>query len=254
MQAILMRLIRPLLYAVIPLLLLWVIVSRSVFYAEPGFIYHVRTITGAEHAVSDVGYQFFLFGRWNAWKRAMTVQAVEGGRSDALSAERDTSDTSASLPPLNIMFLDQVDADAEATVRFSIPSETESFLKLAHEYRTPDNLLRTALIPAFKETLQATASLMTAEDYYSGARTQFNTEFEGQMNRGIYQVRREEIVVRTGQRAQGTANAAMADSQGSYSDDSRWSTRCARFSMPKAARSAKTRSSSISASMWSMPG
>ncbi|MEZ5650266.1 MAG: SPFH domain-containing protein [Burkholderiaceae bacterium] len=221
MPAMLVRLIRPLFFIVIPLILLWIIVSRSVFYAEPGFIYHVRTITGAEHAVSDVGYQFFLFGRWNSWKRAMTVQAVEGGRTNTIDAERESDDTSVSLPPLNIMFLDQVDANAEATVRFSIPTETESFLQLAHEYRTPSNLLVTALIPAFKETLQATASLMTAEDYYSGARTQFNTEFEGQMNRGIYQVRREEIVVRTGQRTPGTANAAMGDAQSSYGDDTK---------------------------------
>ena len=89
---------------------------------------------------------------------------------------------SASLPPLNIMFLDQVDADSEATARFSIPIDRESFLKMAHEYRTPENLLRTALIPAFKETLQATASLISsAEDYYSGGRTEFNAEFENQM-------------------------------------------------------------------------
>ena len=46
------------------------------FYAEPGYIYHVRTITGEEKVISDVGYNAHLFGRYNAWKRAMTVQAV----------------------------------------------------------------------------------------------------------------------------------------------------------------------------------
>ncbi|MHC5068402.1 MAG: SPFH domain-containing protein, partial [Planctomycetota bacterium] len=149
-------------------------IGNGVFYAEPGYIYHVRTVLGSEQVVVDPGYKFYPFGRYNAWKRAMTVQAASDS-NPSVSAERDGSDASASLAPLNIMFLDQVDADAEATARFSIPSDEESFLNLAHEYRTPENLLRTALIPAFKETLQATASLMSAEEYYSGGRTEFNS-------------------------------------------------------------------------------
>ncbi|MGH1539959.1 MAG: SPFH domain-containing protein [Arenicella sp.] len=200
-------------------LLYWVF-SRSIFYAEPGFVYHVRTITGSEQVVNDVGYHLFVFGRWNAWKRAMTVQAVKGG-SDRVNAERESIDTSASLPPLNIIFLDQVDADAEATVRFSIPTDEESFLNLAHEYRTPENLLRTALIPAFKETLQANASSMTAEEYYSGGRTQFNTEYENQMGQGIFIVRREERTESLQRRQLGSANVSLGTDQQQYGDETK---------------------------------
>lgn len=39
-------------------------------------------------------------------------------------------------------------------------------LNLAHEYRSPENLLRTALMPAFKETLQANAALGTEQEEY----------------------------------------------------------------------------------------
>jgi len=191
-----------------------IVAANSVFYAEPGYIYHVRTVTGSEHVVSDVGYQFYLWGRWNPWKRALTVQAVQGGNH--VSAEEDSDSTSASMPPMNIMFLDQVDANAEATVRFSIPSDPESFLRIAHEYRTPDNFLRTALIPAFKETLQANASLMSAEDYYAGSRTEFNTEFENQMNNGTYLVRREEKRVEIEERAEASANASLGTDQQEY--------------------------------------
>jgi len=111
---------------------------------------------------------------------------VRGGSETLDYVEVENSETSAALPPQNIMFLDQVDANAQATVRFTIPTDKDSFLQLAHEYRNPENLLRTALIPAFKETLQANASLMSAEEYYSGGRTEFNTEFENQMINGIY--------------------------------------------------------------------
>ena len=189
------------------------------FYAEPGFVYHVRTITGEEKVISDVGYNAHLFGRYNAWKRAMTVEAsVHASGAAEIEAEAESSQASATIPALNIMFLDQVDADAEAMARFSIPTDREAFLRMAHEYRSPANLLRTGLIPAFKETLQATASLMSAESYYSGKRTEFNSEFEKQMESGIYIVRREEIVEKTG-RATATANAALGADQQRYGED-----------------------------------
>lgn len=206
---------------VVGALTLIIIAQKSIFYAEPGYVYHVRTLMGNEEVVSDVGYQFYLFGRWNSWKRALTVQAVRGGSETLDYVEVESSETSAALPPQNIMFLDQVDANAQATVRFTIPTDKESFLHLAHEYRTPENLLRTALIPAFKETLQANASLMSAEEYYSGGRTEFNTEFENQMINGIYIVRREEVSEKRVGEIKGSANVALGGDQQEYGDDSK---------------------------------
>ncbi|MCP5078103.1 MAG: hypothetical protein GY951_08625 [Psychromonas sp.] len=203
----------------IPLLVLGFVLSNSFFYAEPGYIYHVRTVTGSEEVVSEVGYKFYPFGRYNAWKRAMTVQSVSGITSNSINAEKDANEAAASLPPMSIMFLDQVDAHAEATVRFSIPSDPESFLKLAHEYRSPENLLRTALMPSFKETLQANASLMTAEEYYAGGRTEFNSEFEKQMSVGIFLVKREEIRVKSNRRSKASANASLGKDQEEYDED-----------------------------------
>jgi regulator of protease activity HflC (stomatin/prohibitin superfamily) len=188
------------------------------FYAEPGYVYHVRTLFPAqERVVNGVGYSYYGAGFYNSWKKAMTVQAsaVNRGSSDALSAEHEGgANTSASLPPMNIMFLDQVDANAFATARFRIPTDAETFLKMAHEYRTPDNLLRTALVPAFKETLNATGSLMSAEEYYAGGRTEFNNEFEVQMQDGIYLVKRKEVrVTDEVANAKASANAAKGGKQ-----------------------------------------
>lgn len=207
----------PILGAVAALAMLIGLFDQIFFYAEPGYVYHVRTITGEEKVVSDVGYNAHLFGRYNAWKRAMTVQSSLGG-DNHIEAESDSHQASASIPPLNIMFLDQVDANAEAMTRFSIPTDRESFLRMAHEYRSPENLLRTGLIPAFKETLQATASLMTAEAYYSGDRTEFNSEFEKQMASGIYVVRREETIEKV-RRGTSSANAALGNDQETFGED-----------------------------------
>ncbi len=34
------------------------LVGKGVFYAEPGYVYHVRTVTGQEAVVYDPGYKF----------------------------------------------------------------------------------------------------------------------------------------------------------------------------------------------------
>lgn len=192
--------------------------NKLFFYAEPGYVYHVRTLFPAqERVIDDVGYTYYGMGHYNSWKKAMTVQAVAGGNENKdMSAESEGGVyTSASLPPLNIMFLDQVDANAYATARFRIPTDRETFLNLAHEYRTPENLLRTALIPAFKETLHATGSLMSAEEYYAGGRTEFNNEFELQMQEGIYIVQRKEVTIKD---ESAVVNASANASKGTKQD------------------------------------
>jgi len=187
-------------------------------YAEPGFKYHVRTITGQEKMVSDTGYNSYLFGRVNAWKNAMSVQALHNvtGRVDAEGEEE--SAMSASLPAQSLVFLDQVDAEVTATARFELPSDQDAFLKMARLYRSPENLLRTELIPAFQETLGATAALMSGEDYFQGGKTEFNNEFQRQMENGIYIVRRVEEKVTLEEPRLGSANAALGTDQEEYGD------------------------------------
>lgn len=193
------------------------------FYAEPGFKYHVRTITGQEKMVSDTGYNSYLFGNVNAWKNAMSVQSVgsTSGNYERVSSESESSLMSASLPAQSLVFLDQVDAAVTATARYELPSDQEGFLKMARLYRSPENLLRTELIPAFQETLGATAALMSAEDYFQGGKTEFNNEFQRQMENGIYIVRRVEERVQVEGPASGSANAALGTDQQEYGDQTK---------------------------------
>ena len=81
------------------LLILTYILSQSFFYAEPGYIYHVRTVTGNEAVVTEIGYKFYPFGRYNSWKRAMTVQAASGSIQNAITAEKDPDSASRQLTP-----------------------------------------------------------------------------------------------------------------------------------------------------------
>lgn len=156
---------------------------KSCFYAEPGYIYHVKTLKGSNKVVTQSGYQFYPFASHDAWKQSITIQALETQRSNTI---KKSDGLSARLAPLDIMFADHIAAQAQARVSFLLPSEPEAFLKLVDKYRSPDNLLQSALIPAFKETLRANASLMSAKDYYAGGNLKFNEDFKNQMMNGIY--------------------------------------------------------------------
>jgi hypothetical protein len=59
---------------------------------------------------------------------------------------------------------------------------------------------------------------MSAEDYYSGGRTEFNSEFQNQMERGIYIVKRIESRRKTA-KALGTANIALGTAQTAYGEE-----------------------------------
>lgn len=164
------------------------IVFKGAFvYNEAGYQTHIRTIFGAETVAVDVGYHTKWFGRATPWKQAQTVQFEIGD-----SHQQSYDGASSTIRDFRITFLGNVDASIEASTRFRLP-QGDQFLKMAKEYRTPENFVSTALIPAVKETLQATASLMSADDYYSGARSEFSSEFENQLKQGQYVVRRKEV-------------------------------------------------------------
>ena len=187
------------------------------FYNEAGFATHVRTIFGEEKIVDDVGYATKWFGRATPWKKALSVQSV---LTEALEID-DTSDNDslgATIEAFPIVFLGNVDAKVESSARFRLPSG-DQFLKIAQEYRNPENFIKTALVPAIKETLQATASLMSADDYYAGARSEFAAEFENQLNDGLYLIKRKEIRGPRGHLPSQTAILQAGTEQGNFGDN-----------------------------------
>ena len=187
------------------------------FYNEAGFATHVRTIFGEEKIVDDVGYATKWFGRATPWMKALSVQSV---LTEALEID-DSSDNDslgATIEAFPIVFLGNVDAKVESSARFRLPSG-EQFLKIAQEYRNPENFIKTALVPAIKETLQATASLMSADDFYAGARSEFAAEFENQLNDGLYLIKRKEIRGPRGHLPSQTAILQAGTEQGNFGDN-----------------------------------
>ena len=186
------------------------------FYNEAGQMTHVRTLFGEEKVVEDVGYATKWFGRSTAWRRTIGVQSSLQADS---SEDARSGHPSVTLDNLPIVFLGNVDAKAEFSTQFRLPSG-DAFLKIAQEYRTPDNFLQRALLPAVKETLQATASLMSADDYYAGNRSHFGAEFENQLRNGLYLTSRKEIRVQRDNYPAQTAILQSGTEQGSFGDNS----------------------------------
>ncbi|MDD1961057.1 SPFH domain-containing protein [Pseudomonas sp. 39004] len=190
--------------------------NAVLFYNEAGQMTHVRTIFGEEKVVEDVGYATQWFGRSTVWRRTIGVQSAlqVDGQDEARRGP-----PSVTLDNLPIVFLGNVDAKAEFSTQFRLPSG-DDFLKIAQEYRTPDNFLQRALLPAVKETLQATASLMSADDYYAGNRSHFGAEFENQLRNGLYLTSRKEIRVQRDNYPAQTAILQAGTDQGSFGDNS----------------------------------
>lgn len=164
---------------------------NSIFvYNEAGYQTHIRTITGEEKVITEVGYATKWFGKATPWKQAQTLQfsiVKEGEQGPEV-------DGGVGVDNYKIVFLGNVDGTVEASTRVRMPSG-EQFLKIAREYRTPENFMQTAVVPAVKETLQTTASLMTADDYFAGARSEFGSSFEDQLRNGQNIIKRKEVQV-----------------------------------------------------------
>jgi regulator of protease activity HflC (stomatin/prohibitin superfamily) len=210
---------QPVLYAVLGVSIVATGWFGANFMAEPGLIYHARTIQGAEHAYSSTGWKYQGFGTVFDWKRAMSVSICVSEGQQGVDSDGDSKVASSQLPAVRVVFLDQVDAMVCGTVRFSIPTEQTAFLEMAHEYRSPGNLMRVALEPAVQETIRATANLMTAEEYYSGKQTDFMNDFLVQLQEGIYLVDRREVLKTDIKSRKGGASPADGKEQDEYGDN-----------------------------------
>jgi regulator of protease activity HflC (stomatin/prohibitin superfamily) len=61
---------------------------------------------------------------------------------------------------------------------------------------------------------------MGAEDYFAGGRTQFNIDFEDQLNSGLFLVKRREVVQQAPQNSgPASANASLEENQTQFGDD-----------------------------------
>jgi len=184
--------------------------TGTMFYADPGYSYQVRTITGDIIGYNTPGWHVKLFGTTYPWKKAMSVANTRDYNTEEM--------TSSMLPPERIRMLDRVDGHITQTTRFRLPEDMDAFLRMAAEYRTPENLLLTELVPTVRQVITASSSLMSAEDYFNGQRNDFQMDFDYQMREGIFLVNRREVTTFNKVDRKGSADASKGEDQDGFGD------------------------------------
>lgn len=196
------------------LILVFVLFNQMFYYNSAGYITQVQTkIPTSEKVVSTTGYTWIGFGTVTPWPRQMSVQSV----ADINSLPKGDFDGQGSslIQAFPITFLGGVTATVDANVRVALP-DGEQFLQLARTYRTPDNFVLQSIMPVMKSTLQSTAQLMSADDYFSGGATEFRQNFQDQITDGAYVVKRVEKQVENTRLAAGGAVAQKGTDQGEF--------------------------------------
>jgi regulator of protease activity HflC (stomatin/prohibitin superfamily) len=186
------------------------------YYNEAGYQSHIRTIWGTEKVVDTLGYAIKGFGSVTPWPREMTAQSISD--PSTLRIKGDFDGLGASLiTSFPVTFLGGVTATVDSNVRIILP-KGDQFLAIARGYRNPENFISMALLPSMKNTLQSTAQMMTADEFYSGGRSEFASNFRDQISDGIFLVNRNEIT-KSNPRATKTAILQAGTEQGEYGDN-----------------------------------
>lgn len=159
-------------------------------YAEPGYMYHVRDIFGQERVVDRNGWYFAGWREPIMWPKEITVSydvqnAAEGAVNDDIAGA-----PSSALPPYEVTMADNVKGTVTAVVRFRLPEDDSQFLDIAARYRSPGRLVSTALKPSVEQAFDATASMVTAEGYFTSERNEFKQKFREIMQKGVPNTRR----------------------------------------------------------------
>lgn len=156
------------------------------FYARPGHQYYLVSPFGKKSAVFNSGYHFKLpFTRIQEWEKFVDIKNVmEGENTDGIEGI-----IQGGIP---IRFIDQVKAEASVSVRMQLPADEPSFIALAEEFRHPENLVRNTLVPTVREQVINTGYMFAAQDYISGAASDFRQTLDDQLKNGGFSVEKKE--------------------------------------------------------------
>lgn len=142
-------------------------------------------ITGTLDVYTDPG----MFGQWfgdvteyqQAGTYSFTDQATEKQLAD-----------SAISNAVEVRFNDGGIARLSGNARFELPLDPPSMIKIHNKFRSYDHITQSLVKPAIAEALILTASLMSAEESYSGRRSEFSQLAWDQVLHGIYITESEE--------------------------------------------------------------
>lgn len=164
--------------------LMFITIPYLFFWAEPGYQYFVVYPSGKKSAIMTEGIKFRGFAKITPWQKFIDVKVVNDGE--------DTKDIEGKMEPIPIRFIDQVTATTKLSTRFQLPADKESFIELAIEFRSLQNLAQNTLIPTVREVVSNTGYMFAAQDYISGSASDFRVSIEEQLKDGAFSVEKTE--------------------------------------------------------------
>lgn len=164
------------------------ITPQFFMYAQPGHQYYLVSPAGTKRAIFNSGYHTIMpFTRIQKWEKYVDIKVVAGGE--------DTKGIEGIIEGgIPIRFIDQVKATASVSVRMQLPTDEPSFISLAEEFRHPKNLVRNTLVPTVREQVINTGYMFAAQDYISGAASDFRQTLDDQLKNGGFSVEKKEYI------------------------------------------------------------
>jgi hypothetical protein len=167
----------------------FILVKFLFMWAEPGYQYLLVRPSGKVDAVMSEGIKWRGLAQVRPWQKHIDVKVIPPKEKD----EKDFSDIEGPMTPIPVRFIDQVTATVIVSTRFQIPNDKKSFINMAIEFRSMQNLINNTLIPVVNEQTSNTAYMFAAQDYISGSAQQFRQTLEEQLKTGAYKVEKSAI-------------------------------------------------------------
>ncbi len=168
--------------------IIMMLIKTMFFFADRGFNYLLVSPTGHMSAVMEQGIKFMIPGtKVDKWQKYIDVKVV------SKQTESDIDELEGVMHPIPVRFIDQVTAQGHVSLRFQLPEDSPSFIKLAVKYRTMSNLVNNTIIPTVREQLINTGYMFAAQNYISGEAQSFRQTFEEQLKEGTYAVNKLEV-------------------------------------------------------------
>jgi hypothetical protein len=170
------------------------------FYSRFGHQYYLVYPTGGWSTVFSSGIKLRWFATIQEWQKEIDIKVVGDGDSmegiEGVISDKVTFQINGQkeiIPGIGITFIDRVGAAVQISVRMKMPEDPETFRALAESFRNPGNLINNTLIPTIKEQVSNTGYMFAAQDYISGAATDFRQAIDDQLKYGGFSTERKEF-------------------------------------------------------------
>lgn len=165
------------------------VISGLFFYNPAGTATSVQYFWGGDAAMTTQGIKF------KAWGRTIPISFEIAMQDVIIKKNKDGNPITELVKEEGIYyregqlreFADAIKAEISASLIISVNySDEEMFLEMADKNRSEEKLVYARIYPVYDQALKNTCKLMDAQDYISGASSQFDYYLKDQMENGMY--------------------------------------------------------------------